>query len=741
MNVETIAAWARRRTLPEWLALTAALAVFGYVGWDGALWDARYQLALHLVAVGTVAAVAVLAIRGLPLPMTRIDLPVLALLAAFALATASAMNHGMSLRAFAAIAGGAAMLPVALIALRHRPSWVGFVVAAPVLVISVPTLIALLARRVEWIMVGAPGLPPLRLASEGTPFGSVAVPPFVIWPAFVVAGLIEPAPLRRAIRIGLIAVGIPLTILSGSRSAWLAIAVTAFIAFAPWAWRRRSAVGGVLRRPGPRSILIGGIGLVVLAGLAVVVIPRALSVTSLVYRASLWRDTLNAWRTDPLFGIGPGFMPYARQAAAPDFTFPVHQPHSHNLPLGVLGDAGLVALATGIVLVAVLAWVAGPWRARSRRGREAGLVLIGLGIGGLFEDLTFLPNFNLIAIVVIAIALLDAGAVRWTTLARGPRAVGLAAGGVVVAVTLGAAMVVADAGAVAYRMGIDRAAAQDWGNATRLLERSVAIDRWHPSGFRALAVAADRAGETELARGAAHRATELNSGDSASWINLALLCQALGDRDCQYHATGRAVATAEFYEAELLNAAFSYESMGRQTEADDAYRRSLLSQRLTALSSDWPRKVPIGDATLDDDFGALLEFNRLLAWWDMGEPIDPEGISDPATRALAHAINGDRSDAERWLETALDAGRAEIVPWDLAIVLRHHWGEDVEREIAIAGAVRGRDFPEPDTEQREPRLTYDIGAFRAFPGDGLVTAAHRLRTDPVYPWALDAMLP
>jgi hypothetical protein len=151
--------------------------------------------------------------------------------------------------------------------------------------------------------------------------------------------------------------------------------------------------------------------------------------------------------------------------------------------------------------------------------------------------------------------------------------------------------------------------------------------------------------------------------------------------------------------------------------------------------------VPIGDATLDDDFGALLEFNRLLAWWDMGEPIDPEGISDPATRALAHAINGDRSDAERWLETALDAGRAEIVPWDLAIVLRHHWGEDVEREIAIAGAVRGRDFPEPDTEQREPRLTYDIGAFRAFPGDGLVTAAHRLRTDPVYPWALDAMLP
>jgi O-antigen ligase/tetratricopeptide (TPR) repeat protein len=740
MSFDAVSAWARERTLPEWLGLGAALAVFGYVGWDGALWDARYQLLLHLFAVASVAAVAVLALRGLPLPVTRIDVPLLGLLAAFAVATASAMNHGMSLRAFATIAATGAMLPLAMIAIRHRRSWVGFVVAAPVLVISIPTLVALLARRVEWIVVGAPGLPPLRLASEGTPFGSVAVPPFVIWPAFVAAGLIEPTPLRRTIRIGLVSVGIPLTILSGSRSAWLAIAVTAFVALVPWAWRRRGAIGA-LRRPGPRSLLMGAIGLIALAGVAVLVIPRALSVTSLVYRASLWRDTLNAWRTDPLFGIGPGFMPYARQAAAPDFTFPVHQPHSHNLPLGVLGDAGLVGLVAAAALVVAVAWVAGPWRARTPTGREAGLVLIALGFGGLFEDLTFLPGFNLIAIAVVAIALTDAGAVRWTPLPGGRRLAALGVGGAVMAATLGAAMVVADAGAVAYRMGIDAAASGEWAGATRHLERSVAIDQWQPSGFKALAVAADRDGQTRLARRAAERATALNPGDSPSWINLALLCQALGDRDCQYHATERSVATAEFFEAELVNAAFSYEAMGRQSEADDAYRRSLLSQRLTALTSDWPRHVPIGDATLDDDFGALLEFNRLLAWWDMGEPIRPESISDPATRALAHAMVGDRPSAERWLKIALDGGRAEIVPWDLAVILRDHWGEDVEREIAIAGAVRGRDFPAPDAEQREPRLTYDIGAFRAFPGDGLVAAARRLRTDPTYPWALEATLP
>ena len=740
MKADAVAGWASDRTLPEWLALLAALAVFGYVGWDGALWDARYQLLLHLIGIGAIAGVGVLAIRGQPLPATRIDVPLLALLAAFALATASAMNVGMSLRAFAAIAADAAMLPVALVAVRHRRSWVGFVVAAPVLVISIPTLIALLVRRIEWVAVGAPGLPPLRLASEGTPFGSVAVPPFVIWPAFVAAGLIEWTPLRRTVRLGLVAVGLPLTILSGSRSAWLAIAVTAFVAAVPWAWRRRGAMRA-FQRPGPKALLAGGASVLVLAAVAVLVIPRALSVTSLVYRASLWRDTLNAWRTDPVLGIGPGFMPYARQAAAPDFTFPVHQPHSHNLPLGVLGDAGMVGLVAAIILVVCLAWVAGPWRARTAAGREAGLVLIGLGVGGLFEDLTFLPDFNLIAIVVVAIALTDAGAVRWLTLRPGRRSVALGIGGAAVALTLGAAMVVADAGGIAYRMGVDAAAAEDWNAATSSFERSAAIDQWQPSGFKALAVAADRAGDTELARASAARATTLNPGDSASWINLALLCEALGDRDCQYHATERAVATAEFFEAELLNAAFSYEAMGRQSEADDAYRRSLLSQRLTALSSDWPRTIAIGEATLDDDFGALLEFNRLLAWWDMGEPIDPRAISDPATRALAYAMIGDRSSANQWLDAALNTGRAEIVPWDLAVVLRHHWGEDVERELAVAGAVRGRDFPRPDADQREPRLTYDIGAFRAFPGDGLVAAARRLRADPTYPWALEETLP
>jgi tetratricopeptide (TPR) repeat protein len=732
--------WARRQTLAEWMALATGVAVFGYVGWDGALWDARFQLLLHLFAIGAVLGLAVLAVRGMPLPRTRIDVPALVLLAVFAIATVSALNVGMSLRALAAIVAMAAMLPIALVVLRLRPGWVGAIVALPVLVISIPTLVALLARRVEWIVAGAPGLPPLRLAAEGTPFGSIAVPPFVIWPAFVAAGLIDSPPLRRATRLGLVAVGIPLTILSGSRSAWLAIGVTLLFVAVPWAWRRRRALGR-LRRPAPRTVAVVGLAVIVLGGVAALVIPRATSITSLVYRASLWRDTLNAWATDPLLGIGPGFMPYARQAAAADYTFPVHQPHSHNLPLGVLGDAGIVGLVAAVVLVGTAAWVAGPWRARTRIGREAGLVLVGLAVGGLFEDLTFLPNFNLLAILLVGIALADAGAVTWVALPRGARRAALGAGALAGAAALLVAMVVADAGAIAYRLGIDAAAREEWAIASDRLERSVAIDQWQPSGPRALAVAADHAGRADLARDAAETAARLNPGDAVSWTNLALLCQAAGDRECQAAATERAVATAGFFESELLNAAYSYESLGRPNDADDAYRRSLLSQRLTALGSDWPRRIAIGDSSLAEDFGALLEFDRLLAWWDMGEPIDPARINDPATRALAHAMRGERTEAEAWVARAISTAPEQIVTWDVAIVLRAHWGQDVGDELAAAAAVRGNRFPDRDAEARAPRLTYDIGAFRAFPGDGLVNAARRLRTEPPYPWSLERTLP
>lgn len=725
----------------EWLAIGAGLAVFGYLGWDQALWDARAQLTLHLAAIGAVGGLGIVALRG-GVPRTPLDVPVLGLLAAFALATVSALNVGMSLRAMASIVAFALMLPVAIVAIRHRPAWVGIVTSVPVLLLSGPTLFVLLSRRIDWIVAGAPGVPPIRLPSEGTPFGSVAVPPFVIIPAWALAGLVEPAWLRRTVRIGLVAVGIPMTILSGSRSAWLAIAVAAVVAAAPWAWRRRHR----LTRPSritPRTligVLAGSAAAVLLLAL---LLPRATALTSVLYRIALWRDTLTAWLSDPLLGIGPGFMPYARQAAAADYTFPVRQPHSHNLPLGVLGDAGLIGLGAAIVVAGTLLLVAGPWRARTPIGRTAAIVLIGLGVGGLAEDLSFVPGYNLLAIALVALALLDAGAVTWSPPRIGsPRwALSVSLAGAATVVVLLAAMVTADAGAITYRAGVGTASVGRWAESAAWLRRSVEIDPWHPAGPAALAVALDGAGDADGARAAAERATALNPGDGTAWMNLALECEELGEATCQRAAAERAAATGRYGPAELLNAALSLEAAGEHEAADRAFRLSLLSQPRTSFVVDWPRTVPIGDGTIPDFSDGSWQLNRLVALRAMGEPIVPAEFADDAVRALAHALVGERAEAEELVAAAIDRNPAEPRTWDIAIVLRDAWGQPVEDEIRIASVVRGRSFPAREAVPRDVTLSFDVATFRAYPRDGLVAAATRTFTDPPYPWILAELLP
>jgi hypothetical protein len=149
----------------------------------------------------------------------------------------------------------------------------------------------------------------------------------------------------------------------------------------------------------------------------------------------------------------------------------------------------------------------------------------------------------------------------------------------------------------------------------------------------------------------------------------------------------------------------------------------------------------VGDTELAEDFGTLTELNRLLAMHVSGEAVDPERIVDPGTRALAHELAGDRSAAEASLEAAIAAHADLPVTWELAIMLRVHWGEPVDEYLPIAEAVRGGPFPEPDQVTLIPPVTRDIASFRGVPLDGLLTDAERLRTTPPFPWILERLLP
>jgi tetratricopeptide (TPR) repeat protein len=715
----------------ELACLAVATAIWVYVGWDSALWDPRFQLALHAAAAAAIVGMAGLALLGRQLPRTRIDLPILVLLTAFGVASLSAWNPGLSAAALSGIVATTAMLPVALLALRHRPTWTGLIVTLPIIGLSLGALVVMIERRVAWVVAGGPGLPPIRMVHEGTPFGSVAVPPFIILAAIPVALQVSDRRLRVALVSGLAAVGVPLTLLSGSRSAWIAMTVAAIVLSAPalrrvglpWHWRGR---GLALAAAG---LMFAAAGLAVVGG-------RLVEASSLVYRSDLWRDTLKAWSVDPLLGIGPGSMPYAREAAAPPLSIPVAQPHSHNVFLGILGDTGILGLLVALVLVAVFLWVAGPWRLRSLSARAAFAILAGFSVGMLFEDLTFLPNFDLLMLLLVATCLTDAGAVSWRPL-RLPR-FGWAVAGVG-GLALAAIMVVGDTSALAYRGGIDAAAAGDWATAQARLSTAVRLDPWQPTGPKSLVVAADHDGQPELARASAMQAVTLNPGDGASWTNLALLCLDAGDRACARTAIDEAVATTTAPALVLINAAQIYERLGDPKAADAAYQLSLLTNWWTGLTIRWLRPVPLGEEQVTELGGETAEMNLVIARRIEGVDLVVASYQYPLARALALAMSGDRVAAHVALTAAIATEPGSPLAWQIAALLQRHWGEDdahALRMIEVSSGVRSG----PVAPRRGVPLLQDIATFRAYPGDSLVVAAQRLSPPVGWPWVLDPLL-
>jgi tetratricopeptide (TPR) repeat protein len=483
-------------------------------------------------------------------------------------------------------------------------------------------------------------------------------------------------------------------------------------------------------------VAIGLVGAVALAGAAALVIPRLTEVSSLVYRGFLWRDTLAAWSSDPLLGIGPGSMPFARQAFAPSLSFPVRQPHSHSVPLGVLGDAGLLGLALALVLGAAFLVIAGPWRQPTWAGRAASAALIGLAAGMLFEDLTFIPGFNLLVILLVALALRDAGAVTWRQARlRAPAWAAATAAGTALVVV----MAMGDAAAVAYREGIGFAAAARWGPALGALQRAAALDPWHPTAPKSLAVVADRTGDARLAASYARRAVELNPGDGASWTNLALLCLARNDEPCARQAAARAVDTAMAPGRELANAAIVYEALGDRPAADRAYRLSLLTNYWTALTLPWPRDVRVGDGRAPEIGAATADLNLLIGRAVLGEPIDPADYPSTYARLLAHAILGDREAAEAEVQRAIREVPESATTWELAALVHRHYGRDVTYELEVGNVARGVVLGSGGSGGG--RATYDIATFRGYPGDGLVREAVRLQPDIPWPWVLERLLP
>lgn len=715
------------RRLATILALGVVVVIATKVGWDNALWDPRLQAVLHLAAAVAIGVLARMALRGDAMPRTPIDLPLLTLLVAEGIATISAWSIGLSAPAFAGIVVTALMLPVALVALRQRPNLTALVTVVPVIGLAAVSLWTLAWRRIDWVLAGGPGLPPVRLSNEVTQLGLVTIPPFVLLATLPLALVVTRPELRRWLVWLLLALCVPLTLVSGSRSAWIAFGVTGAVLAASSLGELRALLRLSARRiAGAAALLaIGAAGIIYVA-------PRLTQTSSLIYRGRLWDATLHVWMADPLLGIGPGAMAYARQAIAP-FV----QPHSHDVPLGILGDAGLAGLVVALVVIVRFAWVARPRRQHPLPGRAAYAVLIGVAVGFLTDDLTFLPNVNLLLILLVALVLRDAGAVEWRPVPRRLRGWG-ASGMAAAAAGLLVVAILADASAIWYRAGTDAVAAGAWADGLGDFSMSVQLDPGHPAGPKALSLAADHEGRTDLARTSTERAVALNAGDWAAWTNLSLLCLKDGDPACAAEAARHALDTSGRSAVTLVNAALVFEGLGRPTQADALYGEALLVDWETGLLVPWPRPVPLSNEPAVASGAFNQQLALLVARRQRGEDLRPASYALASIRALAFGMEGNREAARSAMKAAYVEQPADPLTWDVATLLLAHWGEDNSRAIRIGNITRGSALVTEAPVM--PALSYDIGSFRAYPGDGLIRAAQRLLPSRPWPWDLEPLL-
>ncbi|MDQ1118945.1 MULTISPECIES: O-antigen ligase family protein [Pseudoxanthomonas] len=169
-----------------------------------------------------------------------------------------------------------------------------------------------------------------------------------------------------------------------------------------WAWPRHSA--SRVRR---RAAVLGLLGLLALAGF--VMWKRYADMTSAVHestltavslgRTYLWAGALEAWRSHPWFGLGPGVF----QFLVPDYTggrFDRGELHAHNLLLAVLSETGLCGLLAGLGLLYAL-W-APLLRSASVRGWALTWLLLLLGLG-VFDFYLPFYAFSLHAALALAV--------------------------------------------------------------------------------------------------------------------------------------------------------------------------------------------------------------------------------------------------------------------------------------------------------------------------------------------------
>jgi O-antigen ligase/tetratricopeptide (TPR) repeat protein len=686
--------------LAAWVGIVI-LTLYMTLG-HGSGWYGLYAVELRIFTLLSIAIVfsiwAIVAWRNAAWrPRTVLWPAILAVLVAFAISTALSWSPRISLEyfAYAVLLAGLYLLLVRLIASDFfRPRL--YALAALILL----TICAWYTWQVGniwvewWQLVGRVALPPpLRPGLEGLTWGSpntVAIMVVLLLPP--VLAFFWTGASRRALVLGLLAAFTALTVLlSGSRGAWLGLAIAVGVTGLVWIAlpsNRRWLRDRWPRSTGARLVLgLVGVGIVVVGLLLAPLALSRLSGGGEQLRADLAANALRQFATDPLSGTGPGTWVVQRIP----FTEPPEQdyyiPHAHNVFLQGLSEFGLVGLVAGIVLGIWLFWLIAdgmrdPDARRRRFGWAALFAATYYGAHQLVDLYVGVPC-TLFALA-LSVGYLDATARRSLTVgvlngARAARSRAIATGAFVVLV-VGAFGFLgwSEANALPAGQAVGEANALDWTAALRSARAAESADPGIPLYSFLVGLGAAHTGDAALAAASFERSARAD-GFPHAWLNAAAVRLELGDVETaradlrEALRIGRQQAPVDVAASELAA------RLGDVDQAVDLLSSAFLTAPSLATDPTWElgaasaaRRDAAVDLALErtpGDWSIALQAGRLEEARARVAALDPTDRGRPAL--ILSAWQGD-SNARASLEDALRASPmdGDLLVWNARLAKR-----------------------------------------------------------------------
>ena len=540
-----------------------------------------------------------------------------------------------------------------------------------------------------WDLVGAFRVPPLRPLFEGFTYGnpSAVMTMSVLLTAAAAAHLGLDTRGRRVAVIGLVAIAAAVTLLSGSRAGWLAVAlavlVVALAAIASSAARRalRALLGTRSRRLGMVALaFVGGAAGLVLAPW---ILQRA-GAGGEELRASYVAIAGRLFAQAPVTGVGAGGWVADRIALTQVTETDYYIPHAHNLYAQTAAEHGLLGLLAGALVIGCLAWLIlgglrDPDAVRRRWGWAALFAAVYFGAHQLLDFYANMPAA--LFAFALPVAWLDATAPRSITARLPAPAVGPAIRrllGGVAAMAAAVILTVSVVGLVAQEtpaqaMGDGQIAAGrgDWASALPLFRAANDADPAMPAYEFARGLAEARAGDPARAL-TALEAVAASDDLPVAWLDVAALRLDAGDATGARDALDRALRLGRQQPAILFAAGALLERLGDPSAADVAWAATL--RAIPSLAGDpwWaePARAPRWTGIRDAALAHMPPEAAADLWLSAGDgeqaTASAAQIADPAARVRTQlavaAWDGAPTD-----RAALDA-YAQDHPFDLTAV-------------------------------------------------------------------------